>query len=325
MSTDVYPAALARKSDSTSVHAMTHRPTRRRWRGDPYSYSGRWPTPPLNSVVSQITAEHSRPRGAGLEYGHYLIPRVGGFRPSPAQVQTLIKAMVEEGYLAATGSAAFQRLSFKDSNWSEAAAKTGATLLRDRVSFNGVTVPLDFETTASLASGDYRLLFPIRTAWTAGLKLPLDQSAPARRGEDGPGYDIEIHNASNYIYVTSDLIGSFPTVDPAARPVACKVSGTNLLYAAERVNNMFDRIGDRIRHTCPTCATIFNPLERPVRVIDGWSAEPSTIQGGATYRFAILIDCGSAIPEQRPQATPEFKALCERALGVDLYEIGTSY
>jgi hypothetical protein len=304
---------------------MTERHKRRRWRGDPYSYTGRWPPPsPAKTALLEDSAL-SRPRGGGLEYGHYLIPRTNDVRPDATRVATLVKALVDAGYLAATGTPAFQRLKFTDSIWSEAAAKTGATYLSNRVDFKGVPVPLDDATTQALAQGDYRLLFPIRTAWTAGLKLPLDQSAPARRGEDGPGYDIEFHSANDYVHLTSELIGTFPTVDPATRPVPCKVSGTNLRYAAERVDNMFDRLGDRIRHTCPTCSTIFRPQERPVRVLDGWTGTPAIVQGGATYRFAVVIDCGTSIPEQRPSATPEFKALCERVLATPLYEIGTSY
>lgn len=271
------------------------------------------------------TEADSRPRGGGLEYAHYLIPRQNDARPGLTQVVALQEAWLRGGYIAAPGSAALQRINFNRTIWSETASQTGATLLKSRVDFKAAPVPLDAAVKTELADADFRLTWPIETAWTAGLKYPLDHMPRTPRGGEGPGFNLEIHSLGDYVYLTSDLVAAYPNIDPASRPVACKVSGTNLHYAAERVANMFDLMGSRIRHTCPTCSTIFKPQERSVAVKDGWTAETRQQPGGATYRFAIVIDCGKAVPENSPTVTPEFKALSEAALGQPLYEVGTAY
>lgn len=307
---------------------MTHRPTRRRYRGDPYAYSGRWPSAPAHVRRDDIATgslPEGRQRGGGLEYAHYLIPRANDFRPTLAQVASLTIAWLDAGYIPKAGSAALQRIDYTKSIWAEAAKATGSALLKNRIDFKSAPVPLDAATQTELAARDYRLIWPIQTAWTAGLKYALDQMPTARRGTDGPGYNLEIHSLNDYVYVSSELIASFPNVDPAARPVPCKVSGTDIHYVSEPIDRMFDQLGSRIRHTCPTCSTIFKPQERRVSVRDGWTGERRDVAGGATYRFAIVIDCGTDIPEQRPNAVAEFKAICEAAIGQPLYEIGNAY
>jgi hypothetical protein len=267
----------------------------------------------------------TRQRGGGLEYAHYLIPRANEFRPTPAQVASLTLAWLDAGYIPKVGSAALSRLTFSKSIWAEAAKETGAVLLKNRIDFKPALVPLDAATQTDLATRDFRLMWPIQTAWTAGLKYALDQMPVARRGTDGPGYNLEIHSLADYVYISSDVIAPFPNVDPAARPVLCKVSGTDIHYVAQPIDRMFDHLGSRIRHTCPTCSTVFRPQERRVSVRDGWSGERRDVAGGATYRFAIVIDCGTDIPEQTPKAVGEFKAITEAALGQTLYEIGNAY
>lgn len=294
--------------------------------GDPYAYSGPRPRPAPGAGREPATTEAAAEQGGGLEYAHYLIPRQNDVRPTPAQVASMMRAWLDAGYIAAAGSDALKRLDFKKSLWAEKAEATGATLMTNRITFDGVTVPFDEATQVKLVDRDYRVLLPVHTAWTAGLKYPLDQMPRTPRGDNGPGYNLEIHSLADYAYVTSQLIDGFPTTDIALKPVHCKVSGTNIHYVSDTLNNMFDLLGSRIHHTCPTCSTIFRPQERTVTVRDGWSGEARRLPGGATYRFAILIDCGRAVPERGPvAAVPEFKAISEAALGIPLYEVGNAY
>jgi hypothetical protein len=293
-------------------------------RGDPYRYRGGTPAGPPVPLEGRA-ADVEKPRGAGLAYAHYMIPRDNDVRPTPFEVNRLIEAWLAAGYIAAPGSTAQQRLVYAGAPWTETARATGAALLRNRITFTPMPVPLDAATLKALAMGDYRMTWPIETAWLAGLKLPVTSTPVARRGGNGPGYTIEVHSLADYVHLTSDLVGPFPADEPITGIVPCRVSQTNLRYSADRFDNMFDDMGSRVRLICPTCSTRFRPQERTAQVRDGWSGKVMPLPGGATYRFAIQIDFGTEVPEVSPRATPEFKAISEKALGLALYEVGNAY
>jgi hypothetical protein len=293
-------------------------------RPDPYVYAGPQPRRPNTSGFGR--PEPAAIRKATAEYAHYLIPRDNTFRASEAQVAALASALLRAGYVAQPGSAALQRLDFTKTAWSSAAAATGAALMTKQTSFAACPVLDAAPALRALAGADFRIVWPVHTVWTAGLKYPLDRQPKLLRGQSGPSLNLEIHSLNDYVYLTSETLQPFPNADAASLPVACKVSATNLHYTADRPDNIFDLMGSRIKHTCPTCGTIFRPQERKVVVRDGWTGRKRDEPGGAAYRFAILIDCGNAIPDQGPPtAVPEFLRLCEAAIGQKLYQIGNAY
>ncbi len=291
-------------------------------RPDPYRYHG--PLPHRRSVATLGRADTPGTREATADYAHYLIPRDNTFRATEAQIAVLATALARAGYVASVGSAALQRLDFTKTAWSPTASTTGAMVMTQQGKF----VPYPMEGRAPLlpAGADFRIVWPLHTVWSGGLKYPLDRSPKTPRGEQGPSLNLEIHSLNDYVYLFSETIQPFANADPATLPVACRVSNTNLHYTADRPLNIFDLMGSRIRHTCPTCGTIFRPQERSVTVRDGWTGQKRDELGGATYRFAIVMDCGASIPEQgSPRVVPEFLQLCETAIGQQLYQIGNAY
>jgi len=54
----------------------------------------------------------------------------------------------------------------------------------------------------------------------------------------------------------------------------------------------------------------------PLTLRDGWTGVESRSFGGATYRFALVIDCGKYWPEREAVVIPEFLALVERTMGI---------
>jgi hypothetical protein len=266
------------------------------------------------------------PRSSSGDYAHYLIPRDNTFRATGAQITALASAWLEGGYIAQPASDSLQRLDFSKTAWSKVAAATGAVMMTQQTAFAACPVPPDAPTFQRLKGRDFRLAWPLHTVWSAGLKYPLDRMPKTPRGEQGPSLTLEVHSLNDYVYLMSDLLQPFPSDTPATAPVNCTVSGTNLHFTADRPDNIYDLMGSRIKHTCPTCQTPFRPQERSVTIRDGWTGQKREQPGGAAYRFAIVIDCGASVPELGPpKAVPEFLSLCEVAIGQPLYQVGNTY
>jgi hypothetical protein len=54
---------------------------------------------------------------------------------------------------------------------------------------------------------------------------------------------------------------------------------------------------------------------------DGWTGAAQPIPRGATYRFALVIDCGKCFGRRRLRMHRRLKALVERTLDTQTYEV----
>ncbi|WP_435016405.1 hypothetical protein TA3x_003971 [Tundrisphaera sp. TA3] len=262
----------------------------------------------------------------GVEYRHYLIPEDNTFRPGPEELCRLVDALIGGDFVAVPGSDRFARMSAKAySSYNKVALETGCFIdLGDdgRPPFDGrvpFACPPSAQDIAALGDRDYRLVWPVESSNESGLEYPL---TPFPEWGDAY-YDLELRMAGDYVYHCSGLIDPFDDV-------ACRC-GLGLDYSEDDTDAALDRLlvfhETRIRRLCPGCGTQFRPQDRTARVRDGRSGEVVDRPGGATYRFAIVVDCGKGFAREGwpMRASQAFLKALEGALGRRFYQVGDIY
>lgn len=255
----------------------------------------------------------------GVDYRRYFIPRPNTLRSAPEAIATLVDALRQERWIVDPTSPNLKSMTF--SGQAHRNAQNAGYFVR---SFVG-DAPGQADLAALLYAqiqADLLLRWPVESLLASGLDYPLEppphlESNPFT-GEDGTAecyYDVEFHFGRDFVYHTSDV------VDPFNPPPVCGC-GTKLDYWPEGKDPFYDA---RIARTCAKCGVEFDPTDRRCRGVDGCTGETISIPGGATYRFAIVIDCGKMFGEGSPRFKPELKRLVERVLGSTTYEVADFY
>jgi len=123
-------------------------------------------------------------------------------------------------------------------------------------------------------------------------------------------YRLELHLCLDYLYHISEVI------EPFEQSPTCHC-GAELTYEVD-AEPFFDM---RIAHACPTCGTAFDPTGLPCIGRDGWTGEGFPLPGGATYRFALVVDCGKSFGNVAMSFHPNLKGLVESVLQQSMYEV----
>ena len=128
-------------------------------------------------------------------------------------------------------------------------------------------------------------------------------------------FEIQIHVSSDFVYHASECIDPFES-----SACAC---GTQLDYDSE--DELFTDL--RLPVACPVCGKAFDPSDLPAAYRHPVTGEESLLRGGASYRFAIVIDCGKCVPSESKAVTadPRFLELCQTELKAPFYEVGDVY
>ena len=253
----------------------------------------------------------------GVEYRHYLIPEDNTYKPGPENLCRLVDALLAGGFVARAGTDAFRRMTFGGYSDYEHAEQTGCYVHLGDGTYSSFPCPCSARDIAALGEQDFQLVWPVQSSNESGLKYPLK---PFPEWGDAY-YELQLHLETDFVYHTSEVIDPF-------RRVLCEC-GQSLEYDHEtawrRENPVYH--DGRIRRTCPTCRRLFRPQELVARIRDGYTGEASHRVGGATYRFAVVIDCGKGFARKGwpIRATEEFLDPVTRALGQKLYEIGDFY
>jgi hypothetical protein len=176
-------------------------------------------------------------------------------------------------------------------------------------------------------SPEILLAWPIPDIKALGLRYPLRATPDMGDPNSGPYLDLRIEIADDYVDRASERI------EPIATTL-CRC-GSELSYDPTDDDQIF--YAGRIKRRCPSCGVEFRPQDHATIRRDCATGVESTLMGGAVSRFAIVIDCGKAfefektaapdgsVKEMEARATPEFLAVCESALGIELYEVGEGY
>jgi hypothetical protein len=143
--------------------------------------------------------------------------------------------------------------------------------------------------------------------WRSGIRM----SWPFLQRSGGAQYDLEIHISSqDYIYHTSESIASF------GKSVDCRQCSTRLDHGP--LTDIF--MEARIHAICPKCGTFFDPSEWPATYTDGWTGAKQMLLGGATYRFALMINNMPEEEQENFKVDSQFRDLSKRVFGCNFYD-----
>lgn len=250
----------------------------------------------------------------GVEYRCYLIPRPNTFRPRPDAALALVAALRDDGWLLGSEHPALAKLPFRQSRLYAPAHGQGyfALTVGNRDSF---TSPLP-ELFDDYADRDLRVVWPVESLGTSGLRYPLEP-LPFDDPVDAADcyYEVQFHFGRNFIYHISQVIDPFEPSPTCPR-------GHSLMCEPESDEDPFYSF--RLAARCPQCGAAFDPTQLVATGRDGLTGAPLRVQGGATYRFALVVDCGKFYGG-RHHFHPELKSLVQRTLDIQLYEVADFY
>jgi hypothetical protein len=257
----------------------------------------------------------------GVAYAHYLIPRDNTYKPDAKTLVQLIDALVAQGFLPKTSMGAPPDAGSKaTSAFDRSPAELECYLRLSECAEALFPCPCAIDDIQALGDQDYRIVCSVSNASSSGLEYPL---APTPESRDAY-YEVEIHMGRDYIYHVSEIIAPFDSV-------ACRC-GQGLQYLQydeddESIEAAPAFRDFRIQRTCPSCGTPFRPQDKVARMKDGWTGETTERPGGATYLFAVVVDCGKGFARDGGpiRATDEFHKTVARALGQELYEVAEIY
>lgn len=249
----------------------------------------------------------------GVEYRYYLIPRDNTYRPSPEAVGRLIEAWRDSKFAVRPGSPEHTALDYESGSINYAHAATTGASLHTSQGWRGFS---DTDI-GRVGNGELVLQWPVTRTVEREVRHPLGLIDE----EDGVYFDLELHFSDDFVEVCSEVIDPMDT--------GCSECDEPLGYSLDVGKPDVFR-SSRIRRTCPKCKTEFRPQDRTATYHDGMTCDESDLQGGATYRFAIVIDCGKCWQTETsgdvaPAATEEFVSVSSKALGIPLYGVGDFY
>jgi hypothetical protein len=251
----------------------------------------------------------------GVEYEHYLIPEDNTYKPRPEDLSRLVNALFDGGFVLRTGADTFSKETNKSFGDDAPDVLTGCYVHFGEGENSPFLCPCSPRDIAAWGERDFRVVWTVESSNESGLKYPL---SPFPEWGDAY-YELELHVAKDFVYHTSELIDPFDQI-------TC-VCGVSLEPGEDhspwpKGPPVF--IDPRIPRTCPSCGTPFRPQELIASVRDGHTGESIYRRGGATYLFAVVIDCGKGFARDGwpIRASEEFLALVEKNLGRRFYQIG---
>jgi hypothetical protein len=256
----------------------------------------------------------------GVEYSHYLIPRDNTYRPQPEDLVRLIDSLIANGFLPKI-SPGSQTTATPDhsTDVADQAGPVDCYLHVSGCADSPFSSPCTVEDLRSLGDQEFKIIWSVSSSNESHLVYPL---VPFPEFGDAY-YDLEIHLATDYVYHISEVILPFESV-------SCPCGQALEYYMHDDDDDWVERGGPvfldfRIQRICPSCGTPFRPQDKTARLRDGQTGEAAgTCAGGATYLFAIVVDCGKGFAREGGpiRATNQFLANVSHALGQDLYEVG---
>jgi len=257
----------------------------------------------------------------GVEYEHYLVPEDPTFKPAAEPLSRLLNALYEGGYVNGSDARGLGGATFGLFSPEYAAAlEAGCLVNLGPDEYATFPIPCSVAEVEALGDRDFRLLWTVGDLVESGLKYPLSKVA-----YEETYYNLEVHVARDYVNHLSSII------EPFEHRAACQCGQLLEFHEGSPVGTNdrgdFARpvFGDtRIHRFCPVCGVPFRPQDYTIRLRYGRTGEDlGPRPGGATYLFAVLIDCGKCYDREGPvKASEEFLDICQEATGSPLFQIG---
>ena len=227
----------------------------------------------------------------------------------------LVAALQNDGWLLGPDHPGLAKLPF-DQNAHYSPAKQHGYFALAVGKSRSFTAPLA-ELLDHYANLDLMTVWPVESLKASGLRYPLEPlpiGGPAYAADCH--YEVQFHFGHDYIYQTSEAFEPF-------EPSPTCVCGYNLECDPDSDEDPF--YSPRLLVACPECGSAFDPAQLVATGQDSWTGDDLHIRGGATYRFAVVIDCGKCFGAAQPRFHPELKALVERILCIECYEVAGGY
>jgi hypothetical protein len=259
-------------------------------------------------------------------YARWLIAKGNVFAPAATTVMKFVDKLREEGWILAPDSPELAKLRFDDAA-AEMARATGGYAVRtieneldeddDDARLVANVEPLPKELTREWldhpSREELRLVWPVSAAGKLPVKYPLSM-----KPDGDVSFTFEIHRALEYVYPASDTITPLETLCSCGEELEFEWDEDELIPAFTMSNGIFAE--------CDECSRTFDPAKGTARIEDPFGGGAEEVRGGAAYRFAIKVDCGSYFVEDKRLAfAPELVAFVEKELGRNFYEVGTLY
>jgi hypothetical protein len=239
----------------------------------------------------------------GVESNFYIMPEDSGYRPEPARVSELVRALRAAGFLCDPQSPSFARPAHRAGALSDQADYEGFMWkVRPGLYKHAGSLALLESVLNDLQDSDVVVRWPNSDLNLSGLKYPLTVVP----GPEGVYYDIEIHLAAHTVYHTSEIIDPY-------EEIRCRCGGEIHQIESSSPTPLHD---SRLPNHCPSCHALMNYAILPLTVRDGFTGAESQAVGGAVYRFAIVVDCGKYWPEGQAEVTPAFLSTVESTLNI---------
>ncbi len=254
----------------------------------------------------------------GVTFTHLLLPKPRSRTPTVADMARLIDSLVRGGFLLSSNSPRLPLSCFGMSKLNRHAAATGCYIQsrwNEAISF---PCPPSAKELVAVSHRDFKLVWPVVDFGASGLRYPLT-IWPEKLALEDLYYDVEIQLSRQHVYRTSELIEPFASL-------SCEVCEADLSVLEDESHDDFDidtwGLGaSYLYRLCPNCGVEFHPEDRTALVQDPRGHSPAReIKGGATSRFALVVECGKCW-EYGAVPTEEFLSASEAALGFSLEHV----
>ena len=246
----------------------------------------------------------------GVEYEQFLIPRRNAFRPTAEKVIELLHELAKGRWIRTPESPNFDQM--EKNNMPPEALRTGAQYRHgNQRKARSLPWPIDVAWLEEQMSADLRLIWPVGSLERAGLRYPLSTVPDMPREE--LYYDVRLDVSTDYVYRISENINPFDST-------VCSC-GEDLSFSPKNEDIFFS---SRIHVACPRCRREIDISRMSAVILDGWTGEERRVHGGATSRFAMVVDCGKAFPRVSDiEAEPELLRLLNDVFGCQFYQVGS--
>ncbi len=259
-------------------------------------------------------------------YERWLIARGNAFSPAAASVVKLVERLRKEKWVVEPTASELAKLRFEGKRESLAKATGGYAVRTVENRFGAdvsakiaaTTEPLPAALTAEWldeeAREELRLVWPV-----AGESRELTLQYPLSISPGGAlRYTLEVHRATEYVYPTAVAIGPVPTTCRCGEDQAFEWDDEELVPTFGASSGIFAE--------CEECSRTFEPSKGNATITNPFDGSTAEVPGGAAYRFALKVDCGTSFVEDPKLAfNPLLVALVENEFGRQFYEVGCTY
>ena len=258
-------------------------------------------------------------------YERWLIARGNAFSPAAASVVKLIERLRKEKWLVEPTPSELAGLQFEGKRESFAKSTGGYAVKTVENRFGedvGAKIAATTESLPAALSAEWlehpsreelRLVWPVATEGPLALQYPLSITPPGK-----VRYAIEVHRADEYVYPAADAIGAVPTTCRCGEDQAFEWDDEELVPTFGASSGIFAE--------CEECSRTFEPSMGNAVLTNPFDGSTAEVPGGAAYRFALKVDCGTSFAADPKLAfNPLLVALVENEFGRQFYEVGCTY